>query len=185
MNIEEKRILLEDARETISAQLAARVPRYRDHASPEFSALRGAFVTLHLDDALRGCIGHIEGKKSVRENIRELALSSAFRDPRFPPLSGDELFLVDIEISLLTPIEEVPSPGHFLPGRDGLLIELNYSSAVFLPQVATEQGWDRSQTLTHLCLKAGLPADAWKNETMKFFTFQAEVFSEKELLESS
>lgn len=182
MNIEEKRILLEDARETISAELSARVPLYSDYASPEFSALRGAFVTLHLEDALRGCIGHIEGRKSVRENIRDLALSSAFRDPRFQPLSKEELPLVDIEISLLTPLGKVSSPENFLPGRDGLLIELNRSSAVFLPQVATEQGWDRTQTLTHLCSKAGLPADGWKHEAMNFFTFQAEVFSEKELL---
>jgi AmmeMemoRadiSam system protein A len=182
MNIDEKRILLEDAREAISAELAARAPRYRHVSSPGFVALRGAFVTLHLEDALRGCIGHIEGKQSIRENIRDLALSSAFRDSRFPPLSKEELPRVDIEISLLTPLEEVPSPESFLPGRDGLLIELHYSSAVFLPQVAAEQGWDRTQTLTHLCYKAGLPADAWKNEEMKFYTFQAEVFSEKELL---
>ncbi len=181
MNIEEKRILLEDARESIGAELLSRLPRYRDYVSPEFSALRGAFVTLHLEGALRGCIGQIEGRKRVRENIRELALSSAFRDPRFPPLSEEELPLVDIEISLLTPLGKIPSPDNFTPGRDGLLIELNRSSAVFLPQVAAEQGWDRSRTLDHLCIKAGLPPDSWKNEAMNFFTFQAEVFSEKEL----
>lgn len=186
INNEEKKILLEEARESISARLEKRAPRFREAGSPLFLQKRGLFVTLHDGEgSLRGCIGHIQGYTPLRESVRELALSSAFRDPRFPPVESDELPGLEIEISVLSPLKEVPSPMDFMPGRDGVMIEKGTASAVFLPQVAVEQGWDREQTLDRLCLKAGLPPGAWRYEKMKFFIFQAGVFSEKEFPVSS
>lgn len=173
-------VLLADARESIRAALYKQEARYPVADDPCFRDIRGAFVTLHLEGELRGCIGHFEGRSELRRSIRELARSSAFRDPRFPPLSLEEYPRISIEISILTPLKEIDGPEQFLPGRDGILIESGRASALFLPQVAPEQGWDRDTTLRHLCRKAGLAEESYRNPEMRFFTFQAEVFSEHE-----
>ena len=92
----------------------------------------------------------------------------------------DELKDITVEISVLTPFHEVPGPEAFVPGKHGIYIEKGLRGAVFLPQVAPEQGWDRAQTLSHLCQKAGLPPDEWRKPGMKFFIFTAQVFGEPE-----
>jgi hypothetical protein len=173
----EQDILLKDVREQISAILEHRAPQFLPFDSPQLAQRRGAFVTLRRNGALRGCIGHIRAIAPLREAIRELACSSAFEDPRFPALTLAELEDLEIEISVLTTLQEVAGPEEFHPGHDGILIDTGRASAVFLPQVAEEQGWDRNQTLSHLCLKAGLRPMAWTESGMRFFTFQAQVFS--------
>ncbi len=138
---------------------------------------RGVFVTLKRKGGLRGCIGHMAGDTPLALNVARTALDSAFRDGRFRPLGLDELKGLTVEISALTPMKRVDGPGAVVVGRDGVLIEKGGRRAVFLPQVAPEQGWTREEMLEHLCLKAGLDADAWRRGAT-FYTFRAEVFGE-------
>jgi AmmeMemoRadiSam system protein A len=110
-----------------------------------------------------------------------MAFASAFEDPRFERLSLDELTGVEIEISILSPPKAVGGPSDIVVGRDGVVITADGRSAVFLPQVAPEQGWNREQMLDNLCLKAGLAANRWRRPGMRFETFQADVFDEKQI----
>jgi len=142
----------------------------------------GAFVTLHIRGNLRGCIGYIEGVKSIPATVKDMAVSSAFSDPRFSSLTRDEYKKIDIEISILSPIEKVNDLSEIVVGRDGLIITRGYNRGLLLPQVPVEQGWDRDTFLTHTCYKAGLPGDSWKKTGVLIEKFSAQVFSEKELL---
>ena len=139
----------------------------------------GAFVTLNdkATGALRGCIGEILPMRPLAEAVAARAVDSALRDPRFQPVSERELGSLRVEVSALTPPKPVASWRDIVLGRDGMTMEKGNAFAVFLPQVAPEQGWDLETTLTHLSRKAGLSADAWR-EGAKFETFQAEVFHE-------
>lgn len=141
------------------------------------SMKRGAFVTLKKHGELRGCIGHIAVDLPLCECVGRMALEAALHDSRFPPLERDELPRTEIEISVLTPALPVSGPDAIVVGRDGVILRKGGRSAVFLPQVALEQGWDRETMLSNLARKAGLPADAWRSGA-EFLTFQAEVFSE-------
>jgi len=108
-----------------------------------------------------------------------MALQAAFNDRRFPPLRSSELDEIEIEISVLSPAREVADPEDIVLGRDGVVLKKSGHSAVFLPQVATEQGWNRSELLSALSRKAGLPQDAWRKGA-SLSVFQAEVFSESD-----
>lgn len=135
----------------------------------------GAFVTLKKHGHLRGCIGHIVGDKPLRETIAEMAQAAAFSDPRFPPVSMDELADLDVEISILSPLEPC-APEDIEPGRHGLVVRQGPRSGLLLPQVAREHGWDRKTFLAQTCRKAGLPAQAWQDQGTDVFCFEAEVF---------
>jgi len=139
----------------------------------------GAFVTLNdrATGALRGCIGEILPLRPLAEAVAARAVDAALRDPRFPPVSERELGGIRVEVSALTPPKPVASWRDIVLGRDGMTLEKGRAFAVFLPQVAPEQGWDLETTLAHLSLKAGLPSGAWRDGA-KFETFQAEVFHE-------
>jgi len=136
---------------------------------------RGAFVTLHLDGNLRGCIGSIQSDRPLALTVLDAARSAAVGDPRFPPVTPDELAHLDLEVSALTPLEEVAGPEAIEVGRHGILLEFKGRQAVFLPQVALEQGWDLDTTLDQLALKAGLEPGSWR-EGSRFKVFEAEVF---------
>lgn len=138
----------------------------------------GLFITLHKEGNLRGCIGYIEGIKPLSEALFDMAGSAAFHDPRFPALKADELEDIEIEISILSPLEEMPSYRDIIIGKHGIIIKNGPRQAVFLPQVASEQGWDLKTTLQHLCLKADLPVNAYLESDTDFYVFSAEVFSE-------
>lgn len=140
----------------------------------------GLFVTLKKHDDLRGCIGAIIGERPLGETVRDMAIQSAFFDPRFPAVEAEELPDIAIEISLLTPLAPVGSWRDIVIGRDGMMLSWHGRQALFLPQVAPEQGWDLETTLTHLAHKAGLPAGIWREPDCRFKTFQAIVFGEKE-----
>ena len=133
-----------------------------------------------MDGNLRGCIGFIEGFLPLRETIRELALSAAFRDPRFSPLSAAEYPRIDVEISILSPIEPLRSFADIVIGRDGLIARKGGRSGLLLPQVASEYGWSVDEFLSHTCSKAGLRPDEWRDGSVRFETFSAYVFGEKE-----
>ena len=142
-------------------------------------AKMGAFVTLNdkATGALRGCIGEILPMRPLVEAVAARAVDAALRDPRFSPVSERELGGLRVEVSALTPPKRVASWRDIVLGRDGMTLEKDGCFAVFLPQVAPEQGWDLPTTLSYLSQKAGLPSDAWR-EGATFETFQAEVFHE-------
>lgn len=175
--------LLRLARKTIADKLglAAEIelPSFDDDI---FKEKCGAFVTIHIKGNLRGCIGYIEGIKSIPETVIEMASASAFRDPRFSSLTPDEYKKIDIEISILSPIEKVSDVNEIVVGRDGVIITKGFNRGLLLPQVPVEQGWDRETFLTHTCYKAGLPADSWRKPDVLIEKFSAQVFSENELL---
>ncbi len=140
---------------------------------------RAAFVTLNENHQLRGCIGDIFPRQPLYKSVISNAVNAAVNDPRFLPVDKDELKDITIEISALTPPKPVGSYQDIRIGIDGVVLKKGGHSAVFLPQVAPEQNWSRDEMLTHLSLKAGLPADAWK-QGASFLVFQAEVFGETE-----
>jgi len=171
--------LLDFARRTLAQYLTSdTTPLFRG-GSPAVRQHRGVFVTLHQEGRLRGCIGHMVGDLPLGQAVGRMALQAAFQDPRFEPVRADELPRLEIEISVLTPARPVPGPDAVVPGRDGVVLQKDGRSAVFLPQVATEQGWDRDTLLTRLALKAGLPGDAWRDGA-QLSTFRAIVFGEHE-----
>lgn len=135
---------------------------------------RGVFVTLTLDGDLRGCIGTIEGRKPLVEAVVDNGVSAATRDPRFVPVRPADLPRLHVEVSALSPLRAVAGPDDIEIGRHGILLAKGRRQAVFLPQVAPEQGWDLPTTLDHLALKAGLPADAWRRDC-RFQVFEAEI----------
>lgn len=142
-------------------------------------AIRGGFVTLTLDGDLRGCIGEIMPRREIWKAVREQALNAAFHDTRFEPLSTNEFARVKIEISILTPLRPVASWKDIEIGKHGMLLTVSNRSAVFLPQVAPEQGWGLEETLNHLAMKAGLPREAWREKSATFLVFEAQVIHEK------
>ncbi|UCH82546.1 MAG: AmmeMemoRadiSam system protein B [Candidatus Latescibacterota bacterium] len=172
-----KRALLDFARKTIRQYLSSDTAPLARGFSPELCADRGVFVTLKKQGALRGCIGHMTDDLPLCQVVGNCALQAAFNDRRFPPLEPTELNDIDIEISILTPYLQVDSYRDITLGRDGVMIEKNGRSAVFLPYVAVEQGWDRDEMLANLCRKAGLSEDAWE-KNMSFYVFQAIEFGE-------
>ncbi len=149
-------------------------------SDPLYREKRGVFVTLNVHERLRGCIGYIEPIKPLMDAVIQNTINACSRDPRFSPVQESELGSIDIEISILTPPRKIDSYRRIVLGRDGVILKKSFHQAVFLPQVAPEQGWNLEQTLTHLALKAGLSPDAWK-QGAQFEVFQAVVFSEKEL----
>jgi AmmeMemoRadiSam system protein B/AmmeMemoRadiSam system protein A len=138
---------------------------------------RGVFVTLKVKGNLRGCIGRIFPSEPIYRSTPAMAMASALRDGRFRPVTEAELPGIAVEVSALTPPRLVSGPGDIRVGTDGVILYKGNNSAVFLPQVATEQGWDRETLLSHLARKAGLPPDAWKSGAT-FMTFQAEIAHE-------
>jgi len=142
----------------------------------------GLFVTLHKLGDLRGCIGLIEGVKPLRDGIIEMADSSAFHDTRFYPLTKDELNEIEIEVSILSPLEEIDSWKKINPGEHGVVMLDDFHQAVFLPQVATEQNWNLETMLKNLAMKAGMNSNSYKNDNMRYLIFTATIFSEKDKL---
>ena len=140
----------------------------------ELSACRGAFVTLNRHGQLRGCIGEIAPIRPLCRVVVDRARSAALEDPRFYPVSPAELDALEIEVSVLTTPEPVTSPDKILPGKHGVILQKRGRAAVFLPQVATEQGWDRDTMLTQLARKAGLAPDDWR-EGASFMVFTAQI----------
>jgi uncharacterized protein len=176
---QDRRLLLATAREAIRARLSFQAPDFPE-PTPALLAACGAFVTLKKDQELRGCIGHITASRPLVETVRDAAAASAFEDPRFPPLSREEWPSISIEISVLSPFSPVTDPGLIRVGTHGLMIRQGRLSGLLLPQVATEQGWDRETFLARTCRKAGLPPDAWKSPQTTIESFSALVFGEQD-----
>lgn len=178
LNDQEKSYLLSLARATLEMRLTGRpLPSPTPPEGP-VNDPRGAFVTLHQDGELRGCIGHVTAVEPLWRSVQDNAVSAALHDPRFPPVEASELGSISIDISALTPMREVASPDEIVVGRDGLMLERGPARGLLLPQVASEQGWDREQFLDHTCRKAGLRPGCWREPDTRILVFSAEVFSE-------
>jgi len=146
--------------------------------TPGMERVMGAFVTLTEGGQLRGCIGDIFPRRPLYKAVMANAINAGLRDRRFQPVREEELPLLHYEISALTDPAPVPSYNDIIIGRHGMVVEKGGRSAVYLPQVAPEQGWDLDETLTHLSQKAGLEPDAWR-EGASFTVFEAIVFGEE------
>ncbi|MBN2564268.1 MAG: AmmeMemoRadiSam system protein B [Candidatus Eisenbacteria bacterium] len=174
----ERSALLTLARRSIEAALEGGRPPRLEVSSPALSTECGAFVTLERRGALRGCIGYIRGIKPLGQTVSEMAVQAALHDPRFPPVSRDELDGLTIEISVLSPLLVVNDVSEIVVGKHGLIIQQGARSGLLLPQVATDQGWDRDTFLDHTCLKAGLQPGCWRGDDVTILKFTAEVFGE-------
>lgn len=185
LSAEQRRQLLAHARRAVQLSCAALDPESPEgsaaeaFAGPDFASF-GAFVTLHKQGNLRGCIGTFAQSQSVLKTLDEMALAASQRDPRFSPVQAHELSLIDVEISLLTPLRPVADVAEIEVGRHGLCMSRGWQRGVLLPQVATEQGWDRETFLQQTCRKAGLPLDAWQDPDTRIQSFEAVVFGEKD-----
>ncbi|MHB2154252.1 AmmeMemoRadiSam system protein A [Calditrichota bacterium GD2] len=180
LNQDEKKYLLQLARETIKARLFGRPLPQPEAISENLKTNTGAFVTLTKNGRLRGCIGYVVGLKPLYQAIQELAIAAAFNDPRFPPLEKEELDDVEIEISVLTPLEPVKDVSEIETGKHGLMVRNGFYEGLLLPQVASEYGWDRETFLSETCLKAGLPPTAWQDPRTEIFKFSALIFREND-----
>ena len=178
LTTEQRRHLLRIARESIQAVLDGRRP---EPAAPdeELRQPAGSFVTLTRDGELRGCIGSIHPVAPLYQAVSNSAVNAAFRDPRFLPLQKEELAEIEIEISVMGPIEAVTNVEEIVVGRDGLIVSRGRNAGLLLPQVATEYGWDRDTFLRQTCVKAGLPPESWKGPECRIERFSAEVFNEQ------
>ncbi|MDK2978619.1 MAG: hypothetical protein PWP52_1333, partial [Bacteroidales bacterium] len=174
--------LLKIARKTITEYLeSGKIPDVDKNAiTPAMQEHCGAFVTLHLDGALRGCIGRFSANEPLYKVVQEMAVSAATKDPRFPAVKPDEMDKIDLEISVLTPLQKIESIDEIEMGRHGIYIKKGFATGTFLPQVAQETGWAKEEFLGHCARdKAGLGWDGWKEA--EIFIYEALVFSEKEM----
>ena len=177
------------ARASIAEKLGCPLPEEQIRSlqeqlqKPVYARPAGTFVTLVLDGNLRGCIGTISQPDPLSRNVRENALSAAFRDPRFPPLTVAEFAQIAIEVSVLSPPVALPYEdvddllARIRPGVDGVILRKKGASATFLPQV-----WKQlprpEDFFSHLCLKAGLPVQAWRKGDLGIETYQVQSFEE-------
>ena len=182
---ESRKHLLRLARSAIARAIGADSGMHVGHSVPSGSSLisedlrAGAFVTLRLNGELRGCIGYPDPELPLLDVVGRCAVSAAISDPRFPAVGVDEWRDVELEISVLGPLEQVADISEVVVGLHGLVVELGRRRGLLLPQVATEWNWNVAEFASQTCLKAGLPRDAWRNGAM-LFKFEAEVFGERE-----
>ena len=174
----EKKYLLDLARKVIDLKSSGKDYKREAYYSSTLQEKRGVFVTLMKDGQLRGCIGYVEGIKPLQIAVEEMSQSAAFDDPRFPPVETNEVNELDIEISVLTPLETITDPNKIEIGKHGIIIEQGLMRGLLLPQVATEYNWDVPTFLEQTCQKAGLPKDAWQEDSTTIQIFSADIFSE-------
>ncbi len=186
---EEGKFLVKLARRAVVNYLkSGKVLTVPGNVSPKLKEHCGVFVTINKvghEKKLRGCIGFPYPNTMLAKAVIESAISSATQDPRFPPLSLDELNHVVFEVSVLTPPQQVEAqnPKEYCSkikvGRDGLIVERSFCKGLLLPQVPVEWKWDEETFLCQCCIKAGLPPDSWLLNGTKIYTFQAIIFEEK------
>jgi AmmeMemoRadiSam system protein A len=169
------------ARASLEAHFAGAPQPAAEETGP-LSECRGAFVSLHVGAELRGCIGQVAPDGPLGELVTHLAVAAAREDPRFQPVSREELPRLQLEVSVLSepaPIKPV-QPGRIVVGRDGLVVRRGEKMGVLLPQVAIDNGWTAETFLAAACRKAGLKPDAWREQEAEVLVFQADVFGEGE-----
>ena len=181
VNVEEQRALLRWVRATIEAAVRGEeLPKIPDaDLTDRLRAPHGVFVTLRRKGELRGCIGKMDFEEALWANALEAAVASALEDPRFPPVTPEELPEITIEISILDPPMDLTDPKGFDAQRHGIIIQRGLRHGLLLPKVAQEEGWNATQTLEAVCWKAGLPRDAWRDPAARLQVFSAFDFGER------
>lgn len=179
MNDQQKQTLLKVAKDRLIAAVTDKKLSVPTSDDAELNEQCGCFVTFKNHGKLRGCIGHFTSDKPLIVLVAEMATASSTQDPRFAGdrITEDELARIDIEISALSPLQKTDDPLSLRLGIDGIYIVNGYHSGCFLPQVATETGWNAEEFLSYCCdHKAGLGADAWKDDETEVYFFTADVF---------
>jgi AmmeMemoRadiSam system protein A len=170
--------LLRIARDAIAAQVNGAAAGADVHIPRTLQKCADVFVTIHCAGELRGCIGRLDASESLPRVVKDCAVAACSADPRFQPIAAGELGALDIELSVLGPLEAIGSPDEIEIGRHGLVVEQNRRRGLLLPQVAVEWRWSAEMFLSQTCRKAGLPRDAWRNGA-SVWRFEAEVFGER------
>lgn len=180
-NKEQREELLRIARDAVTAAAQGKRLQPPDSSDPLLREKAGAFVTLtDRDGALRGCIGYISADKPLDDTVSQAATAAALRDPRFSPLSPEELDGLGVSISVLSPPKPVKEIEEIEPGVHGLIVRKGYHQGLLLPQVATRYGWDAARFLDETCVKAGLRRGEWRDPDALVQSFTAEVFGDGE-----
>ncbi|MEM2192509.1 MAG: TIGR00296 family protein [Candidatus Hadarchaeales archaeon] len=185
LSLDEGKLLVKFAREVIEEYVRRRVRPKLPEVPEKLRKPMGVFVTLTEEDELRGCIGFPFPTLPLIKAVEDAAISSATRDPRFPPVTREELDKIIVEVSVLTEPElikvKAPAeyPKHIEVGKDGLIVEWRGFEGLLLPQVAVEWGWDAEEFLSNTCIKAGLPPDCWLEKDVRVMKFTAQIFREK------
>ena len=184
LTLEEGRTAVRLARKAIETYLAERKV-IQDRLSGVFEQKRGVFTTLTKHGELRGCIGFPYPIKRLDEAIIESAIAAATEDPRFPPVTLEEMDEIIVEVTVLTPPEKINAkpielPKHVEIGKHGLMVKRGFYSGLLLPQVAVEYGFDAEEFLSQTCMKAGLPPDCWLMEGTEVYRFEGQIFKEIE-----
>jgi AmmeMemoRadiSam system protein A len=179
LNHTQKKELINIARKTLNQYIKKGETYQPEVDDLELKKDMGAFVTLRKNGNLRGCIGNIIAKSPLYIGVRDMAIAASTQDPRFPPVDESELDSINLEISVLSPLEKIDNPDKIILGKHGVLVRKGLRSGVFLPQVADETGWNKEEFMNNLCVhKAGLEPTCWKTGDCDIFIFSAEVFEE-------
>jgi len=174
----QKNALLKLARRTLESYLSEKsIPEYQP-SGESLVEKKGAFVSLHRGEELRGCIGQLYPEVELYKIVQRCAISAALEDTRFLPVTSEELDELTIEISVLSPFRHIRRIEEIEVGRHGLYIVQGRFRGLLLPQVAVQYGWDRVTFLKQACRKSGLPESAWQERHTITYTFEAEVFSD-------
>jgi len=178
----DRRLLLAIARRSIERAVRGRPhgPEMDPEPTEALTRPAAAFVTLHEQGELRGCIGLMRYEVPLWANVREAAAAAAVDDPRFRPVDPSELDALSVEVSVLEPPVELPDPAGFVAGRHGIIVQRGRRHALLLPQVADEMGWDSARMLDAVCRKAGLPGDAWRDSATRLLVFESVCFGESD-----
>jgi len=177
---EDKKTLLKIARVTLNEWVTNRKTPSFDIPGGLLESDGAAFVTLRKHGRLRGCIGHLTAREPLWMCVRDMAVAASTHDSRFKPVEPDELDEIVVEVSVLTPPRKVDNYENIVLGRDGVIVRKGFKKGVFLPQVATETGWDLDTFLSNLCShKAFLPSDCYRDPDVVLMNFQAIVFEEE------
>lgn len=185
LTLEEGKFLVKLARQAIETYLTKGEELTAPRVSKKLLEPKGVFVTLTKNDELRGCIGHPIPTLPLVNAVIDAAISSATKDPRFPSVTKEELPVIKVEVSALTPPEviKVENPREYPKkikiGKHGLIVEHGINKGLLLPQVPIEWKWDVEDFLSHTCMKAGLMPDCWLQKDTKISRFSAQVFTEK------
>lgn len=182
LSVAQKKRLMDIAVQTVQTLVKTGKKYEVSETDPRLRENEGAFVTIRKQGQLRGCIGHIIAQEPLYLTVRDMAVAAASEDPRFPPVSSEELDKIDVEISVLSQPRPTQDANEIKMGVHGVIVRRGiFNQGVFLPQVATETGWSREEFLSELCSqKAGLPRDCWKDPQTKLEIFTADVFSEQD-----
>ena len=184
MDEKDKKALLQIARKSVESAVKgiSNDQTQVEITSPELNEKNGVFVTLRTQGKLRGCIGRMVSDIPLHKLVSEMAVSAATDDPRFNQIEPSELDDLEIDISVLSPLQMAKNPLDFELGRHGIYVKKDSATGCFLPQVATDTGWTKEEFLTQCCsVKAGLSPDAWKKGDVDVYIFTSEIISEKDV----